>query len=176
MAYVLTNGGATVVTYPYSVGLLRRDNPNVSFPASPTNAQLAEWNVYPVVETPAPDYDVLTSSVAESMASPAFTNGEWVRVWEVTTLSSSAAEAVFNQYAESARQQAAELLREGDTHVVQSIENSQTLHPDFVAYRNALRSVAALPGYPVAPQFPAPPTNIFADEVELSTDFENTLT
>ena len=59
MAYVLTDGGSNVVTYPYNIGLLRRDNPSVSFPAVPTNAQLAEWNVYPVTPTPQPSYDLI---------------------------------------------------------------------------------------------------------------------
>jgi hypothetical protein len=31
----------------YSIGQLRRDNPNTSFPKVPSDALLADWGVYP---------------------------------------------------------------------------------------------------------------------------------
>ena len=42
-----TNGNLD--TYPYNVGQLRRDNPNVSFPKQIPEETLAEFNIYPVV-------------------------------------------------------------------------------------------------------------------------------
>jgi hypothetical protein len=41
----------TVEKFPYSVGDLRSDNPQTSFPANPTNETLASFNVFTVVST-----------------------------------------------------------------------------------------------------------------------------
>jgi len=43
----------------YSLSQLRADNPNTSFPATPTVATLAEYGVYPCVDDPAPTADVV---------------------------------------------------------------------------------------------------------------------
>jgi hypothetical protein len=37
----------TVEIFPYSIGDLRRDNPNTSYPRNPSDAVLAEWNRLP---------------------------------------------------------------------------------------------------------------------------------
>ena len=51
----ITNG--SVDTYPYSVGKLRRDNSNTSFPKRIQDAVLAEWGVYPVTVDSPPSHD-----------------------------------------------------------------------------------------------------------------------
>jgi hypothetical protein len=43
----------------YSLSQLRADNPNTSFPATPTVTTLAEYGVYPCVDDPAPTADVV---------------------------------------------------------------------------------------------------------------------
>lgn len=175
MTYVLTDGGSSVLQYPYSSSLLRSDNPTVSFPANLTEELLAEWSVFPVFDTPPPTYDVLASSLSESMSSPDFVDGQWVRVWEVSPLDAASAESVYNQLAASSKSQLVELLRQSDAYVTQSFEESRKLHPDFVAYRSALKSPETLPGYPAATVYPSMPENIFQDAVDLSGDFEDTI-
>ena len=44
--YVKANNGVAEI-YPYSIGLLRKDNPNTSFPKNPSDELLAEWGVFP---------------------------------------------------------------------------------------------------------------------------------
>jgi len=56
-----TNGA--IVQYPYSVGALRRDNPNTSFPRTIPDEVLAEYGVYEVKTPPAPDHDPETHFV-----------------------------------------------------------------------------------------------------------------
>jgi len=82
--YLLIQNGAVAV-YPYSVEQLRRDNPGTSFPAQPTLASLAEWGVFPVVQTQPPDSDPLTQTVVED--TPIQIDGVWVQVWEVRAAS-----------------------------------------------------------------------------------------
>lgn len=173
MAYVLTDGGSNVVAYPYNIGMLRRDNPTVSFPANPSDALLAEWNVHPVTPTPQPSYDPIDEILTE--AQPALVSGVWKQAWTVTTASadqSAAARAAFEQ---TAQEQADALLAASMKQVLEAFELSKKLHADFVAYRAALRNPSTLPGYPAATVFPVFPSNIFAGDVDLPADFEDSI-
>lgn len=72
---------AAIEKYPYSIGDLRKDNPQTSFPANPTDALLAEYGVFPVTRTDIPAVDY-TQAVTE--ADPQLVNGGWVQAWTVT--------------------------------------------------------------------------------------------
>lgn len=165
MAYVLTDGGSNVVTYPYNVGLLRRDNPNVSFPASPTNAQLAEWNVFPVLAQPQSSFDPIAENISES--EPTFDGTAWSQVWSVTPATPEEIAGRTAAYEAAAADQAAALLAATEEYWNLAFEDGVALHSDFLAYRAALKDPSALPGYPAATQFPAFPTNIFDSSEEL---------
>ena len=78
--YIKLNNGQ-IEKYPYSIGLLRRDNPKTSFPANPTNELLAEWNVYPVTQAIMPN---ITYKQNIEEGTPELVNGEWTQVWNVT--------------------------------------------------------------------------------------------
>jgi hypothetical protein len=69
-----------VEKYPYSIGGLRKDNPQVSFPNNPTDEMLASYNVFPVVGT-SPNYDPATQ-VAEPNGC-AFNGARWETSWTV---------------------------------------------------------------------------------------------
>jgi hypothetical protein len=58
----LTNGVPT----PYTIGQLRRDNPQTSFPKSVPDEILASYDVYPVKVASRPDYDPLTQTLKQS--------------------------------------------------------------------------------------------------------------
>jgi len=73
-----------VEKYPYSIGQLRKDNPQVSFPKYPTDDLLAAYNVFPVAPTEQPAFDRATEKVQEG--TPALESGQWVQVWNTTPL------------------------------------------------------------------------------------------
>jgi len=75
MSYIKASG-STVEKYPYSIGLLRKDNPNTSFPKRMSDQQLASWNVYPVVTEDDPAHDSATQYV-QSASQPTLVNGVW---------------------------------------------------------------------------------------------------
>jgi hypothetical protein len=75
----------TVEIFPYSIGALRRDNPGTSFPSVPSNETLAEWNVFPVADAPAPAHNAATQNC--NQISPTLEDGEWTMAWEVTDAS-----------------------------------------------------------------------------------------
>ena len=78
--YALINNQA-VEKYPYTIGNLRKDNPNTSFPRNPGAQTLAEWHVLPVQPTQRPEYD-MTKNITEG--TPVYQDGAWVQVWHVT--------------------------------------------------------------------------------------------
>jgi hypothetical protein len=104
--------------YPYSIGNLRRDNPNVSFPRNPSDALLASYNVFPVVPLAPPDYDPITQNL--NQATPTLVDGQWLQTWQVTDASAE-------EIAE--RQEAADMAK---TFMVNgSYRSGVTAVPDF---------------------------------------------
>lgn len=79
MHALVINGN--IEKYPYSIGELRKDNPQTSFPKNPTNELLSEWNVYPVSRTDRPSHHPVTETLKEGK--PVNQNGVWTQVWEV---------------------------------------------------------------------------------------------
>ena len=68
----------------YSIGQLRRDNPNTSFPKVPSDALLADWNVYPYTMQDRPEYDQFTQTIKQTAL--AEVDGAWTQGWEVSNL------------------------------------------------------------------------------------------
>jgi hypothetical protein len=76
----LTNGVPT----PYTIGQLRRDNPQTSFPKDVPKEILASYDVYPVKRQPAPTHNELTQLIRG--IDPVQIDGEWTQQWEVIDL------------------------------------------------------------------------------------------
>jgi len=74
--YVKANNNIAEI-YPYSIGDLRRDNPNTSFPKNPSNELLAEWGVFPVSVVNDPDHNALTHKIVTDKL-PTYINGAWI--------------------------------------------------------------------------------------------------
>lgn len=146
----VTNGEIT--QYPYSVGLLRRDNPNTSFPKSLSSEMLASYGVYEVRTPPAPDHDPEAHFVEYSPV-PSFSDGSWVYAPSVRPLSTE-------QIAERTEVRAAEvrarrnaLLAETDWMALSDV----ILSAEVATYRQALRDITAQPGFPNNVTWPAKP-------------------
>lgn len=75
-----------VITYPYSIAQLRKDNPQVSFPRDIPDERLGEWGVYRVAKVAQPVYNPETHTVEEG--EPELIEGEWTQVWNVRELTS----------------------------------------------------------------------------------------
>jgi hypothetical protein len=69
----------TAETYPYSIGQLRKDNPQVSFPKNPTDELFASYDVFLVARTDRPAYDPITQNLSEG--TPELLEGVWTQVW-----------------------------------------------------------------------------------------------
>jgi hypothetical protein len=127
--------------YPYTMGMLRKDHHNVSFPKVLDDATLARFNVARVASTPRPadDHTKDFSVTAEQV------NGAWVEKWVATNVS---AEEVANRTANQANNVRAERdqkLTETDWTQVADAPVNQTA---WATYRQALRDVPEQSGFP----------------------------
>lgn len=78
MYALITNG--VVEKYPYSIGQLRKDNPQTSFPKNPVDSLLAEYGVFPVVRTDWPEHDPIHQRVQDRAE---WRDGQAVQVWDI---------------------------------------------------------------------------------------------
>ena len=72
----------TVQKFPYSIGDLKSDNPQTSFPANPTEATLASFNVFPVVSIGV-QYDLATQIATQDGCVFNAQLQRWETTWSV---------------------------------------------------------------------------------------------
>jgi len=138
----ITNGN--VEQFPYTLGHLRRDNRNVSFPKQVTSEILAEYGVYPVTFLAKPDRDPLVQNLVQSQ--PSLSNGSWQVSYTVENMAQSDAEA-------NVRDKRNRLLAETDWWAV----SDRTMTTAQTQYRDALRDIPAQSGFPFSVTWPTKP-------------------
>ena len=143
-----TNG--QIDQYPYTVGNLRRDNPQTSFPKRPDDELLASWDVHRVTKTNRPTVDH-TKNVVEG--TPVLTNGTWTQVWETIDATAEEIAERTEQQAKSVRRERDELLADTDWMAL----SDNTMTPAWASYRQALRDITAQAGFPYSVVWPAKP-------------------
>lgn len=128
----------------YSVGQLRKDNPNTSFPEMLSDALLAEWGVYPYTTQGVPDYDRLTQTVTQTAITEI--DGAWTQGWTVSDMAAEYA-------ARNVRDQRDRLLQETDWMALSDV----TMEPYWAEYRQQLRDITAQEGFPFNVVWPTKP-------------------
>ena len=137
----LTNG--TIDQYPYTVGDLRRDNPQTSFPRQIPDETLAEYGVVKVTPTPQPTYDNIVERPKE--LPPVEQDGEWVQQWTTE---------VYADADSRARAHRDRLLAASDwTQLPDASADSAA----WATYRQALRDVPQQAGFPADIAWPTKP-------------------
>ena len=140
-----TNG--QIDKYPYTVGDLRRDNPNTSFPKRISEDVMASFGVFPVGYEAAPDYDPMTHRLQHSDM-PVLKDGVWVLTKTVVALTSDQIAARDTSAANDARAQRDRLLAETDWVVVFHTEKGTNIPLEWEVYRQALRDITAHANFP----------------------------
>lgn len=138
----VTNGELSKLDY--TLGELRRDNPNTSFPKVIPDSTLAEYGVFKLKEVQTPKYDTKTARVVKSAA---LIDGVWTQTWTVVNLPVEDAAANVRGYRDS-------LLKETDWMALSDV----TMSDAWAAYRQALRDVTAQEGFPDSVTWPNKPT------------------
>lgn len=137
----ITNG--SVDTYPYSVGELRRDNPNVSFPKQIPDTLLAEYGVYPVTETDQPSYTPRTQNIAQE-TTPTLVSDAWTVGWTVTDKTAEETTEYDNTVAVQNRDLRNRLLADTDWTGLSDV----TMSAEMTTYRQALRDITTHANWP----------------------------
>jgi hypothetical protein len=149
--YVLSPN-QTVETFPYSIGDLRRDNPNTSFPRNPSEEMLAGWSVFPVIEQEPPSFNPATQNL--NQVNPILVDGEWLQAWEVTDFSSE-------EIAERTEAKAAEVRADRNQRLAAcdwtQLPDSPADHEAWAVYRQALRDLTSQAGFPWNINWPEEP-------------------
>jgi len=134
--------GSTVEQYPYSLGMLRKDNPNTSFPKQPSAEDMAAFNVYPVTEA--------NPTVGEGQRlaktwTPTLVSGDWVLAHEAVDLTDA-------EVAEATAVLAANMREERNKRLAvtdwAAMPDSPTMSSAMTTYRTALRNVPAQENFP----------------------------
>ena len=140
--YVKISNGA-VDQYPYTVGNLRRDNPNTSFPKQPSNEMLADWGVYPVSGENKPSFDPKIQNAKEA-SEPALVNGIWTLGWNVTSKTSEEVATYNAEMSDLNRYERDTKLAETDFYALSDV----TMSAEMTTYRQALRDITSHANWP----------------------------
>ena len=144
--FIKLNNG---VAQDYTIGQLRKDNPNTSFPRTITEEILADYDVYPAVHAAMPDYNEATQRVNQDAAATEV-DGVWTYGYTVESLTSEEVAAVLAQKASGERATRDAKLAETDW----TASTDVTMTAEMTAYRQALRDVPAQSGFPTTIDWP----------------------
>jgi hypothetical protein len=125
----------------YTIGQLRRDNPNTSFPKAVSDAVLASYDVFPLSLTEQPAYDH-TKIIVEG--TPVQVDGAWTQVWDVSDASSEEIASRIAEQSIVSRATRFELLNETDWWASSDL----TMTAEQTAYRQALRDITSHANWP----------------------------
>jgi hypothetical protein len=140
--YVKVNNQG-VEKFPYTIGNLRKDNPNVSFPKVLSNEVLQNFGVFEVAPTEKPSFNEATQKVEQG--DPVNVNGQWQQVWVIKSLSEEEMANALAYKISQARAKRNDLLARSDwTQVADAPVDQQA----WATYRQALRDIPSQVGFP----------------------------
>ena len=142
--------GSTVEQYPYSLGMLRKDNPNTSFPKQPSAEDMAAFNVHPVTE--------VTPTVGDGQRlvkvwTPTLVSGDWVLAHEAVDLTSDEVAEATAVIAANMREKRDKLIAATDFYALSDVSMSEAM----TKYRSDLRAVPEQSEFPTTITWPTAP-------------------
>ena len=146
--------GSTVEQYPYSLGLLRKHNPNTAFPKKPSVADMAAFGAYPVTE--------VTPSLGDGQKlvktwTPTLSGSDWILAHAAVDLTLEEVAAATAVVSANVRAERDSLIAKTDWVVIRAKELGQTVPADIFAYRGDLRQVPDQEGFPHTIVWPTAP-------------------
>ena len=140
----LTNG----IPAKYTLGQLRRDNPQTSFPKLIPDDLLASYDVYPYTRPAVPEYDSLSHRLTDGAFEKV--DGAWSLPYVVEQQPQEQAER-------NIRSRRDGLLQDTDWIVIKSYERGENIPAQWELYRQALRDITAQAGFPYSVEWPTKP-------------------
>jgi hypothetical protein len=165
MLLVKTSNGQ-VEQFPYTLGDLRRDNPQTSFPKKIGDAILASHGIYHVMPDPQPDHDPLVQTLnrdaephretrvkqaddlepSDVAVGDTYETGRWV-------IGYTAANRPQDEAEQAVRNKRDQLLAETDWMALSDV----TMSSGMQSYRQALRDITGQAGFPYSVTWPTKP-------------------
>ena len=133
--------------YPYTVGDLRRDNPNTSFPKKVPEATMAAYGMFPVGYEAAPEYDPMTHRIQHSNV-PELKDGKWVLTKTVVALTAEQIADRDAAKAKEVRDQRNQLLTQSDWTQMNDSPLSNDSRAAWATYRQDLRDITSSANWP----------------------------
>ena len=133
-----------VAGFPYNIGDLKKENPNVSFPSPITENALAAFDVYSVTSTASPECDSKTHRVRQGVE---LIDGVWTQTWSLQQLPEQ--QATDNIRAERDRR-----LVKSDWSQLSDVSVDATA---WATYRQELRDLPSQSGFPFNITWPTQP-------------------
>ena len=137
----ITNG--SVDTWPYTVGQLRRDNTNTSFPKLIPDDVLASHGILPVTQQDTPSYTERTQKI-ELNSAPTLVEGVWTIGWTVSNKTSDEVAGYDEVTEDTNRAQRDIKLAETDFYALSDV----TMTDAMTTYRQALRDLPSHSNWP----------------------------
>ena len=141
----ITNG--TVDTYPYSVGQLRRENPNTSFPKQIPDEMLESYGVLPVTFADMPSINDRTQKTKQE-STPSLVDGAWTLGWNTSSKTAEETQAWDDKIAESNRVKRNDLLVSTDWTQMNDSPLTNEVKTAWATYRQELRGITDLDAWP----------------------------
>jgi len=151
MYALITNG--TPIKYPYTIGDLRRDNPQTSFPKIINQETLSSYGVVEVQTQTTPEFNPATQRI-ETSYMPVLVNGVWSITKTVVNKNQDQIAADTVSKSVEVREQRNRLLTESDWTQVLDAPVDRTA---WSTYRQALRDITAQEGFPWDITWPVKP-------------------
>lgn len=141
------------VTENYTIGQLRKDNPNVSFPRSISEQTLNSYDVFSVIESTPPSIDERTQKITRNDQATNV-NGSWIYEWTVTDKTSGEITEYDNAAASRVREERDRKLKESDWVTVKAVDENAKDNLGiqvplvWLNYRQALRDITQHANFP----------------------------
>ena len=136
----------------YTIGQLRRDNPNTSFPKTPSAEILEKFSIYPCDQEPQPLFDDRTQLIEDGGIIQDET-GKWVKTWNIIQKTQEELDAWIATKEAEVRNKRNYLLTETDYLAL----SDNTLTPEMATYRQELRDITNQAGFPENVEWPVKP-------------------
>ena len=142
-----------VDVFPYGLDVLRRDNPNTSFPQVMSKELLEAFGVYPLSQLEIPsDFDNINQNYTP--AAPTLVDGTWVQDWNISSASPEEVAQRLADLAQNARATRNELLVSSDWT---QLPDAPVDRLAWAEYRSSLRDMTTQSSFPLNIVWPIKP-------------------
>lgn len=128
-----------IITYPYTIGELKSENSNVSFPQILTNDILENFGVYPVESVEITDD--YTKNIVEG--TPLLSGSVYVQTWDITDATTEEINIRLEEKWLEVRDMRDSLLSQSDWTQFQDSPISGSNLTDWQTYRQSLRDITS---------------------------------